>query len=156
MLEFDLDGRNFRAEKLPAMKQWHLLRKISPLFPPLAPIFQRIAATKGVGINFLEVAELAHPFMNAIAEMKASDSDEVFHTTLSSVKVETAPATWMPLWNTAGITAVMELNDIGKLLPIILKVVQYNLGDFISGFLTNHGEPSAELSGDTSQGARTG
>jgi hypothetical protein len=154
-MEFELDGRHFRADRLSAKQQFHLSRKLAPLLPALAPLFLKAAALKDqvdpLSGNLLEFMALAEPFADALAELKTADADEIWDATLSSVKVETAATVWMPLWLPgANMAAEIELNELGKLLPIILRVITFNLGPFIDGFLTSREEPAVRLSGGIS------
>ena len=156
-MDFVIDDRNFRAEKLSAKQQFHLSRKIAPLIPPLAPLFFKMSELEGKlnSTSILSLTELAEPFAEALAMMKDSDSDQVLDLTLGSVKVETTPGTWMPLW-ISGMTPVIELNDLSKLLPIVFQVVRFNLEGFISGFLTSREEPAPVSSGGISRVRKTG
>jgi hypothetical protein len=155
-MDFELDGRQFRAATLSAMQQFQLSRKLAPLLPALAPLFLKAADLKGaLNDNVLDLMQLAEPFTEALADMKDADAEQIVTMTLSSVKTETAPGTWMPLW-TGGVASIIELNEFAKLLPIILRVIQFNLGGFISGFLMSREEPSVKSSGGASPVRKTG
>lgn len=146
-LEFEISNRKLRADRLTPIEQFHLSRKLAPLVPPLVPVLLKIARdADAVGIErVLELAEVAEPFALALAAMKNEAAEEILNHTLRSVKVETAPTVWMPLW--VGTTAsVVEMNDFSKLLPIMLRVIQFNLGDFISGILTSREDPAEAAS----------
>lgn len=159
-MEFELDGRNFRVEKLSAFDQLHLSRKIAPLLPPLAPIIIKATeSTDPLSTNILQLAELAEPFALALAGMKDEDAEAVFSKALVSVKVQTDVQhnVWMPLWIAGSkIAAVAELNDLGKLLPIVIRVIVFNLGNFIDGLLTRREEATPVSSGANSRATKTG
>jgi hypothetical protein len=157
-VDFTLDDRAYRAEKLGAIEQFQLSRKLAPLLPPLAPLFLKIAQPRGASGDLLSLVSLAEPFAKALAELTDETAEQLVTMTLAAVKTETSPGTWMPVWIAGAKTAaVVELNDFGKLLPVMLRVIQLNLGPFISGFLTSHEEPSATaFSGESSPVARTG
>jgi|SRR6185312_12695642 len=161
-MEFELNARRFRCEKLSALQQLHLSRKIAPLLPPLAPLLVQLWQRREdmLGEDLLRMAELMDPLAQALASMKDADAEAVVEMTLCSVKVETAPGTWVPLWLPGGkMAAVLELNDMGQLLPIVVKVVVFNLGSFTNGLLTSRGAPtqaSPTSSGLGSPVARTG
>lgn len=160
-LEFEIDGKNFRAEKLGAFDQLHLSRKIAPLLPPLAPIIVKLEAEfkkegdKPITIaEILSLAELAEPFTEALADMEDKDIEKVFILTLTSVKVQTDAThnVWMPLWIVGSkMASTTELNDLGKLLPIVMRVIIFNLGNFIDGLLTRRAAGSPALNGAPSQ-----
>ena len=156
-LDFEIGRHRFRAERLTPREQFHLSRKLAPLVPPMVPMLMQIARNADQPADIPALAALAEPFALALSAMKNETADEIFDHALRSVKVETSPTVWMPLW-TGGMTIVAELNDLSKLLPIVLRVIQFNLGDFISGILTSREGPAvaAASNGDGSPVARTG
>lgn len=160
-MEFKSGGYDFRMEKLNAFEQLHLSRKIAPLLPALAPILVRWSDRKGdpLSAQILEIAELAEPFATALASMTDVDAEQVIMTALSKVQVQTdiAKGVWMPvLVPGTHMTATTDLNDLGKLLPVALKSIMFNLGNFIDGLLTRREETSPTSSGAASPVAKTG
>lgn len=161
-MEFEIDGHTLRVDRLSAFDQFHLSRKISPLLPPLAPVLVKYMGTPTgelLGSKLLEIAELTGPFTEAIAGMSNDTAEQVLQLALSRVFVLTDPAknVWMPLWNgTAKMASVMEFNELGKLLPVVVRVILFNLGNFIDGLLMHHGEKSPPSNGAPSQMARIG
>ncbi len=161
-MEFESGGYNFRIDKLNAFDQLHLSRKIAPLLPALAPVFVKYVEMGDGGLlgsRILEIAELAEPFTVALASMKNEDAEQVMTMALASVKVQTDAArnVWIPLWVPQGrMASVVELNDLGKLLPVVIKVITFNLGNFIDGLLTRRGEASPESSGAPSLARKIG
>lgn len=161
-MEFEDSGYNFRIDKFDAFRQLHLSRKIAPLLPPLAPLLvEYVKMSKGdlLSTQILEIAELAEPFALALAGMKNEDAEEIMMLALSAVKVQTDAQknVWMPLWNSAArMATIIEFNDLGKLLPIVIKVVQFNLGNFTAALLTRHEESHPAPSGGHSPAGKTG
>lgn len=163
MLQFELHGHGFRADKLNAREQFHLSRKLAPLLPPLAPLFEKVVNEGGADALKASVFEFlgsAGAFADALATMKDADADAIFNLTLGSVQVKTSdsPEVWMPLWVAGGNKPIVaDLNEFSKLLPVVVRVVQYNLGNFIDGFLTRPEEPAVAVSsGARSPTKRTG
>lgn len=162
-LQFEKHGHSFRAEKLNARQQGHLARRLAPLLPPMAPIFEEVMSKGGANALKASVFEFlgkADAFANALANLKDEHWDAILDLTLGSVQVRTntSPEVWAPLWQT-GVSKpfVMDLDDMGKLLPIVVQVIQFNLGNFIDGFLTRHEEPEVPASsGVRFPAARTG
>lgn len=160
-MEFKSGGYDFRMEKLNAFEQLHLSRKIAPLLPALAPILVRWSARRGdlLSTQILEIAELAEPFATALASMTDADAEQVIMTALSKVQVQTdvSRGVWMPVF-VAGtrMTATTELNDLGLLLPVAIKSIMFNLGNFTDGLLTSHEGKSPTSSGAASPAAKTG
>lgn len=160
LLEFEIDGIKFRAEKLSAIQQLHLSRKVAPLLPPMAPLVVQAQKkledkekssketnkddTEFTIDDIMSLVELAQPFADALADMEDKDIEKIFLLTLTSVKVQTDASrdVWMPLWipganRPAGFE---QLNDLSRLLPIIIRVIIHNLGNFINGLLTRRKE----------------
>jgi|SRR6185369_6904604 len=161
-MEFEHDGYKFSVDKLNAFGQLHLGRKLAPLVPTLAPVlFRYMSMKKGdiLSAKILEVAELAEPFCEALAAMRTEDAELVVTTALSSVKVLTDAKTntWLPFMVPGTHrTSIMELDDLGKMLPVVIKVISFNLGNFISALLTRHGEANQDSSGDRFQAGKIG
>jgi hypothetical protein len=161
-MNFERDGYKFSIDRLNAFGQLHLTRKLAPLMPTFAPVLHKyMGMRKGelLGANLLEVAELAGPFCEALASMKNEDAEQVVTIALSSVKVQTDARsnTWMP-YITPGTNrmCMIELDDLGRMLPVVIKVISFNLGNFMAALLTRHGEANQESSGEPSRMGKTG
>ena len=139
-LDFEVGGHQYRAERLSAIKQLHLSRRIGPLLPPLAPLFVQVARASANGNvmgNLDALAPLAQPFMDSLASMSDADVEYVIALSLSTVKRRTGD-TWASVWNEkANLPMFTDLNDIGTLMPIVAQVIKENLGPFIAGILTD-------------------
>lgn len=164
-MEFELDGKHFRAKKLGAMDQLHLSRRIAPLLPPLAPLIiemearEKATANSPLSSDIKALALLVGPFADALATMTDKDAEQVMTLTLCSVEIQTdiAQNAWMPLWIAgARMASVIELNDIAKLLPIVVRVIIFNLENFMDGLLTSRGEAVPVSNGGNSLAAKTG
>jgi len=165
MIEFEQNGQKYKAEKLPAMQQFHVSRKVGPLVPPLVPIFLEVArsgileiqtpAEEGEGKKTLEVpklnldrlAMLFQPFMDGLAAMKDEDAEYVLATCLLTVRRRVGDA-WQPVWNArAKMPMFDDLNDVGQLWPIAMHVLKDSLGPFINGLLMSQQAALAEALG---------
>jgi hypothetical protein len=146
MIEFEHNGQQYKAEKLPAMQQFHVSRKVGPLVPPLVPIFLEIARSgvlaesptgKAPTLDLSKLSALLQPFMDGLASMKDEDAEYVLATCLLAVKRRVGDA-WQPVWNTRAKMPMFEdLNDVGQLWPMAMRVLQDSLGPFINGLLTS-------------------
>jgi len=172
-MEFELHDRKFRVKKLSAFGQLHLSRRVAPLLPPLAPLIVKITQKareereKGedgpagslLSTDVLALAELALPFAEALASMSDEDAERVFTMTLTCVEVLTDPGhnVWMPLWLAGGkAPMVMELDDAAALLPIVVRVIVHNLGNFMDTLLTRREEVGPASIGGISPARKTG
>jgi hypothetical protein len=144
MVEFEMDGRQYRFDKLSAMQQFHVSRKIAPLLPPLLPIFAQVVKEKKgkKPLNDLDkIGPLLQPFADGLASMSDDVSEYVFNTCLSVIRCKHGD-NWIQFWSATGkIAMVEELNDVGVMIRLVVRVIQDSLAPFINGFLTNAGEP---------------
>lgn len=144
MIEFEIDGKSFRADKLSAFEQFHVSRRIAPLIPKLIPIMLEIAKTKGFEDGSLaRVIEVMQPFADGLASMSNTDAEYVMGTCLSVIKRKQGDH-WAAVWS-ASAKAMMfdDMNDIGSMLPLVMHVIQDSLGPFIQGMLTRQIESQA-------------
>lgn len=169
MVEFELEGKSFRFDKLTAMQQFHVSRKIAPLLPPLMPIFVKIAKEKeeaekpkrgkkekGLTDDLESIGPLLQPFADGLAAMSDDASEYVFGTCLGAVRY-LHNDNWIPMWSVGGkVAMVMELNDFSLLLRLVVRVIAESLSPFIAGFLTNAKEPPAESRSGNFPAERTG
>lgn len=162
MMEFDLHGKQYRAEKLNAFQQFHVSRKIAPLIPALLPIFLEIARNGSEAMldekHLDKFAPMLQNFADGLATLPDSAAEYVMSTCLAVVRRRHAD-NWVPIWSSSA-NAVMfdDINDMGTLLPIVVRVIQGSLGPFISGLLTSQRETEAPAAspGAASQTEKTG
>jgi hypothetical protein len=170
MIEFEIENKSFRFDKLTAMQQFHVSRKIAPLLPPLMPIFVKIAKEKekeekaaasgedgrGMADALESIGPLLQPFADGLAEMSDDASEYVFGTCLGAVRYRHND-NWIPMWSVTGkVAMVIELNDVSLLLRIVVRVIAESLAPFINGFLTNAKEPEAASRSENFPKTRTG
>lgn len=160
MVEFEIDGRQFRVNKLSAMQQFHITRKIAPLIPPLMPIFAQVAKDQSKGISvkddFEALGPLLQPFADGLAGMSDEASEYIFNNCLAAVMYKRGE-NWIKLWQPeAKVAMVAELEqDVSLMIRLVVRVIQDSLAPFISGFLTNAGEPEPEARSGVSPAAKS-
>ena len=120
MLEFTVDGQEYRAQKLNAFQQLHVARKIARMLPALA-------AASG------EQTDLG-PLAEALAGMPAEDVDYVVQTCLSAVHRRQGTL-WANVWNAQAIAIMFEDISLNAMLQITFKVIQDSLGNFMQGLV---------------------
>lgn len=131
-VEFSIGGVEYRADQLDAFKQLHVSRKIAPVVPKLIPVFVLLQQSAHDDLAALGTA--AAPFAEALAALPEADVDYVVKTCLTSVKRQQGGA-WAPMM--AGGALMFADLDLGEMLPIVVRVLRENLGNFIQGLLAN-------------------
>jgi hypothetical protein len=122
MTEFEVNGERYRADKLSAFQQFHIARRLSPLLLALGP---------GNGNPLAS-------FGQALAQMKDEDGEYIITTCLAGVqRFNKESGNWAPVWNAAAKRAMfVDLYDFGALFPIVTKVVENNLTNFLDALPT--------------------
>lgn len=146
MQELEFDGKKYRTGKLDAFKQYHLMRKLLPLFSGLGESFARQAPLmNGNGevpqTNFW--ASLA-PISQAISEMSMDDSEWILKTCLTAVSIHNGRS-WAPLTTPNG-QLMFEDTEMLTMVQLSLAVVQDNLGSFFPVPLLNASAPAETAS----------
>lgn len=140
--EFDVAGTKYRADKLDAFKQLHLARKLAPMVPKLVPVFVKL---QGKGTEDLAgLADAAGPFAEVLAAMSDEDVEYIVTTCLSVVKREQSGA-----WSAMVSGKTLMFSDLGldQLLPIVVRVLRENLGNFTQGLLASRAaQPATQAS----------
>ena len=139
MKEFEINGKNYRIEKLDAFKQFHVSRRIAPILPTLIPVFTKVMRDGGIGSDLLGLVEVIKPFADGIAEMPDDAAEYVLRTCLSTSQ-RLNGKTWAPVWSASANACMFDDMDLGEMIQIVIKVVEDSLGSFISGFLTGQQE----------------
>ena len=140
MLDFEINGTEYRADKLTAMQQFHISRRIAPLLPPLIPIALMLFKSNPSGTaidpdKLLANPAIVQPFTDALSGMPDEAVNYVFDECLSVVKRK-AGDTWIKIWDRRAHAPLMD--DVGGmevLLPIVTRIISANLGPFIRGLL---------------------
>jgi len=146
MIEFEQDGAQYRTLIIIAKTQANISRRLTPLILPLVPAFNAIVKTKataGGTLDFLEpLAEMLVPFAEALADMKDERFDYIWDASLSALQRRVGD-NWMPVVSRGNVIMFEDLKDLGKILPLIIKVLMDSLGPFIQGLLTGQQQTEA-------------
>lgn len=139
--ETQLNGQTYRIGRLNAFQQLHVSRKVGPLLPRLVPAFLAVAQDADAFGKPEQLAQMAAPFLDALAEMDDASIEYVAATCLSVVHRQQG-ASWGPVWNKQANCLMFDDVDLGTLLPLVVQVITENLGPFISGLLTGQLTPA--------------
>ncbi|WP_186211637.1 phage tail assembly chaperone [Burkholderia gladioli] len=97
----------------------------------------RDAASKRDVVSMVEsIAPVLQPFADALATLKDEDADYVFGACLSVVERKHMNG-WAKVWSVQHRTALFDDLAIEVMLPLVVRVIVTNLGNFIGGLLTS-------------------
>lgn len=117
-MEFELEGRTYRANKIDARTQFHIVRRLAPVLGEIAPALQG----KG-GLDALP------PLANAVAKLTDSDADYVIFGLLKAVvRKQDQGLGWGP------VATGEQLMYDDTTMPLMLKLAWQSFSFNMSGF----------------------
>lgn len=117
-MEFELEGRTYRANKIDARTQFHIVRRLAPVLGEIAPAMQG----KG-GLDALP------PLANAVAKLTDSDADYIIFGLLKAVvRKQDHGLGWGPV----ATGEQLMYDDIT--MPLMLKLAWQSFSFNMSGF----------------------
>ena len=133
--EFQIGERKFKLNKIDAMKQFHIVRRIAPILQELVPAMGTIAKSKVEDLSeedkLAEFSKIVGPVMNGLARLSDDDSNFVLYRLLSSVEIlQPQFNSWTYIATEAGIK--MQDLELPEILQIAGKAFMYNLSNFFS------------------------
>ena len=144
MIEIDLAGQRYRIERMDAMTQFHVSRKLAPVLPTILPIISAMgggAMEKAMNGDAKDLAEAAMPFAEAIAGMSDENAAYVVGSCLATVKRMHMDA-WRPVQQNG--QYMFDDMDMSVILPLVFRILREALGGFIAGLATNATPQSPE------------
>lgn len=139
MIEFEVGGQNYRAEKLDAMRQFHVMRRLAPVMARMAESFGGVKALAEVSEqNIGEAVAKFEPVLEALGEMKDADAEFVVNTCLAVVlREQEGGKGWAKVQASNG---RLMFSDIE--LPQMMRLVWKVLEDSLKGFFSELGSRS--------------
>lgn len=140
--EFEVQGKQYRSTKMSARKQFHVARKLGPIFSKLG--LGAVRKQDGEAKAF-DMMDLLEPAVDALAEMSEADCDFVFDHCLAVVQVYDSNR-WVNIWNDQAKRLAFEDIDLMVMIQISMHVLKDNLGNFINApALTSSTSPEPGL-----------
>lgn len=124
MNEFPVAGHNYRASKMDALRQFHVVRRLAPLLAG----FGNLSELRTMGLD--ELLSNIGPGLDALAEMPDKDADYVIHGCLSVVQREHEGG-WAPVF-ARGVLMFQDI-ELPEMLQLVGKVLEADLKGFFPG-----------------------
>jgi hypothetical protein len=122
-MEFEINGQAYRCGKMDAFKQFHVSRRLAPVFGGLAS-----SASK----DNADFSQFLQPIAEAVAHMLDADCDYVLQACLG-VTQRKQESGWANVYNVQTKALMFSDVDLAVMLQITAKVIQDNLGGFFQG-----------------------
>jgi len=126
---FEVSGKKYSADKLDAMKQFHIVRKLGPIIAGLLPA--GVAMKDMSAFLEKETASVLPGIAEALARLKDEDADFILYGLLSVVKQEQPNGLgWAPV--SSGNQMMYQNISMPDMLKIAFQSGQHNFRDFFS------------------------
>lgn len=122
-MEFEISGQTYECGKMDAFKQFHVSRRLAPVFGGLASSASKASA---------DFSQFLQPIAEAVAHMPDADCDYVLQACLSVTRRKQESG-WANVYNVQAKAMMFQDIDLGAMLQITAKVIQDNLGGFFQG-----------------------
>lgn len=139
MIQFQIDDKNYRLEKLDTFSQLHLARKVAPLLPKLLPVLpvalsvgiqikDAVEKKQDVPISSMEsISYILEPAIDAMATMSKEDVEYVVGLCLTVAKRQSGDV-WMAAWHNGQL--MLGDMDMVTMVKIVWKVIEMNLANY--------------------------
>lgn len=133
--EFQVGERKFKLGKIDAFRQFHIVRRISPLLAELMPAMAEISKQKknadamSEDEKLDEFAKIAQPIMVGLSKLSDADADYVLFRLLGAVEMHQAQ---FNSWAKVATDNGLMIQDLE--LPVLLQAAGRSLMFNLSGF----------------------
>jgi hypothetical protein len=134
--DFEIGGRKFKLNKINAIKQFHIVRRIVPILSDLGPVMGDVQKVMNPNSNISEAkkferaAKIMTPILNGISNMSEADSNKVLFGLLSAVEMKQEHGNWAFVAN----DEMLLFQDME--LPILLQLAGRSFMFNLSGFFS--------------------
>jgi hypothetical protein len=142
MLEFTVREHRYRSRKMNARQQFHVARRLGPLFGQLlsmAPALAQAPNPNGEtpGETTMAFEHALEGFASALARVPDADCDYVLDRCMEATQRLSgtgngAQPVWADVWNPRAARMMFEDINLPEMMQIASEVLRDNLGNFFS------------------------
>ena len=129
MADFTIAGQNYKSRKMNAFAQFHVARRLGPIFSSLADAFKR--AKRDDAGNILNQLDVFEPVATALAALKDNDAEYVLNSCLATCQRQNSNL-WSEVLSPQGVMMFQDI-DLQVMMQIAWNVLQDNFGNFFNG-----------------------
>jgi hypothetical protein len=85
--DFSIGGRDFKVRKIDAIKQFHIVRRISPILAELLPAMKGMQESKDQD-QMDQIAKFLTPIMDGLSKLSDADSEIVLYGLLNAAEIK--------------------------------------------------------------------
>lgn len=120
-IKFRVEENNYSSASLPAMIQFHIVRRMAPIIGNLVILRN----------NLLRPEDILVPLVEGLSKLSDADSEYILFHCLEVTQRETTGGGWGPVFNMISKRMMYEDITMITMLNIAYNVLEANLGDFI-------------------------
>lgn len=135
----EVKGTTYRISKLNAMQQFHLTRRLLPIFAVMGISISQLRA--GVKVDLSEFLPILEPLSKIMAAMSDADSNYIILTCMGAVQRGSEGGKWAPVTTETG--QFMYPLEMAEMLRLVVEVLRENLGNFLKGLGEETESPSS-------------
>lgn len=133
--DFEIGNRKFKLCKLEAFKQFHVVRRLTPILSDLLPGIGSFQKLKGYELlsedqKLDQVAKFAGPVFTGLAKLSDTDADFVLYGLLSAVEMQQTTGNWAKV-STGSMLMIQDM-DLAVLIQLAGRSFMYNLSGFFA------------------------
>lgn len=122
MIDFEVNGKKYQATKLDAFTQFHVVRRLGPLYPYVVSALAIMGKDPLTAISNITLA---------MSRLSDDDANFVMKTCLGVTKVNQGTA-WASLLSPQG-TPMFQDMEMQEMLQVVWKVLESHFGPFMQG-----------------------
>lgn len=129
MAEFEIGGKAYRSAKMDAFSQFHVMRKLAPIFAGLDDVSAILSAVRG-GDDGGEPRKAVGAIAKVISDMPEADMNTILSRCCAVTSRQVGAAGYAPIWNEQAARLMYDDIEWLDLVQIVARVIQDNLGNF--------------------------
>jgi hypothetical protein len=135
--DIDYGGRHFKLNRIDALKQFHIVRRIGPTLAEMLPVLKEADKTPEqfdeapMSEKLEMMAQFAGPALNGLSKLSDEDAELVLFGLLSSIEVKQPSGNWAKV--VSGNMLMMEDLELPSLLQLAGHAFMFNVSNFFSG-----------------------
>lgn len=126
--DFSIGALKFKVNKLDVFKQFHIMRKMTPILADLMPVARKLAQTSIPGD---EQFEALVPIMNGISKLSDTEASNVLLGLLSCIEVQQAQGNWAKVATDNHL--LFQDFELPLLMQLAGRAFAFNLKGFLAG-----------------------
>lgn len=129
---FSLRGKEFKLNKIDAMKQFHIARRLGPVLVDLIPALKDFRDVEKLSDNekLEAIGKFMTPIMQGMSKLSDDEAEFVLYNLLSSVEFQQGSGNWARMSN--GAVLMFQDFELPMLFQLAGKAFQFNLSGFTS------------------------